>query len=69
MGYVLGSTSGISNVSLMPTKPVKVARLSAVCGNELLVQVIVKPPAMISTGRLVEASTSTPALTMELLPV
>ncbi len=41
-----------------------VARLSAVCGSVLLEQVIVNPPAMISTGRLVEASTNNPALSV-----
>ncbi len=42
----------IRSVSLGTEEAMKVARLSAVCGNGLLVQVIVKPPAMISTGRL-----------------
>jgi hypothetical protein len=60
-------TSGIRNVSLTPRKPPKVARASAICGNVLLLQVIVKPPAMISTGKLVEASTVKPALSVLLL--
>src|SRR4030095_5230572 len=66
MEYVLGTTPGMRNDSLIPKKPVNVARRSAVCGKVLLVQLMVNPPAMTSTDRLVEASTIKPALRVPL---
>jgi len=66
MEYVLGTTLGTRKDSLTPNRPVNVARRSAVCGKVLVVQVMVNPPAMISTDRLVEASTIKPALRLPL---